>query len=1110
MSDFSERIRNLSPQQLAFLSRQLREKGAGCGSGMPRIERQAFGEPLVASFTQSRLWFLQQLDEASPAYNVSSTFLIDPVIQRAELESAYEVLAKRHEILRTIFRAERGVPVPLLLPASIVSIEHIDLTPVSEIDRARHLLEIAEKSVQSPFDLEHGPLWRSVLVHLNNNQQLLLLIMHHIIADGVSLRIFVSELKKILTSALRKESLDLAPLPIQYSDFAAWQRRQVEGNKMDAHLGYWRSQLAGMAETVLPEVSDLPGRHSTGMLITGQCSLTADEVQRLARQQRTTRFVVLLSVFNALIHRYSEENDFGVGTPVSFRARSEVQDLIGCFVNTVVIRARIEPQITFRQLVDQTRETVLDAFHHQELPFDVLVADFARSRRHRSPIFQIMFATLEEEETPTAHAGRAWSDANQSDPVPSPTHAKFDLTLTVLQRGDRLSTVWEYRPAAINDSTVIRLSKEFDALLSAVVAAPDQPIPSSPLTATEAPNAHIETWRLQGEERRENLGSTLHQLVEAQVARTPDAIAVSMGHERLTYAELELRARALAARLWLSPPSEPRVGIFMHRSPSLIVAILAILKAGGAFVPLDPAYPEARLAYIAKDARLSRIVTDRDLAGSASHFCLDGCEIVVPEEDPAQDIAPTLALSSEESIAYVIYTSGSTGTPRGVMIPHQAIVNHMHWMSAAFPLHGDDRVLQRTSISFDPSVWEVFLPLMSGATLVLSLARMADYESLARELQSEKITVVQLVPALFRPLVVSELLRPCVHLRRVFCGGEALEMRLVEMFLKQHCAQLYNLYGPTETTIDSSWWRCSLRSDGAIAPIGEPIHNTQLMVLNDALGPVSSGATGELYIGGVGLARGYAGSPRLTAERFLPCPYSAIPGARMYKTGDRVRVIDNQTLAFLGRVDNQVKFHGYRIEPSEIECALVAHPAVNTALVTTTGATGADAVLVAYFVCEPGARTSADELQGFLRQRLPAYSVPHAFIQLDQFPLLPNGKIDRRQLPGPSGMARYLKDAPCRPRSELEIQLAEIWKEILQIDVVGVRDDFFALGGHSLLATQAISRIRDRFGVALPLVSMFDFPTIEGLAEQINLLLSASPAVVGQGETRQPENAETL
>jgi acyl-coenzyme A synthetase/AMP-(fatty) acid ligase/acyl carrier protein len=400
---------------------------------------------------------------------------------------------------------------------------------------------------------------------------------------------------------------------------------------------------------------------------------------------------------------------------------------------------------------------------------------------------------------------------------------------------------------------------------------------------------------------------------------------------------------------------------------------------------------------------------------------------------------------------------------------------------------------------------------MSGAQLVLSRARTADYESLAAELKNENITVLQLVPALFRPLVMNRLFEPCPHLRRVFCGGEALEMSMVELFLQQcHKTDLYNLYGPTETTIDSSWWPCTPRPDMAIAPIGKPVHNTQFMVLNDALSPVAPGATGELYIGGAGLARGYTGSARLTAERFLPCPYSSIPGARMYKTGDRVRMIDNQTVAFLGRADNQLKVHGFRLEPYEIECALAAHSAVNSALVTTTGAAGADTVLVAYFVCKPGASASSGELQEFLRRTLPAYAVPNVFVRLEQFPLLPNGKVDRGRLPGVSIKARSLKDAPCQPGSEVETQLAQIWKDLLHVDIVGVRDNFFALGGHSLLATQVASRIRDRFGVALPLLTIFDFPTVEGLAGQINVLLSTNPAVVGQDEMVEDENAGAL
>jgi amino acid adenylation domain-containing protein len=866
---------------------------------------------------------------------------------------------------------------------------------------------------------------------------------------------------------------------VQYADYAAWQRTWLRGGALERQLAYWRDRLAGAAALDLP--ADRPRPPAPAYQgATLRFTLPAELVKAargLGQREGCTLYMVLLAAFQALLHRYSGQDDLCVGTPIAGRGRAETEGLIGFFVNTLVLRADLSGDPPFRELLGQVREAALGAYAHQDLPFERLVEELQPQRDpSRHPIFQVMFVLQNAPQEALELAGLTVTPWD----VDSGT-SKFDLTLRLTERDGELRGELEYSAELFEGGTAARLAGHYGALLAAACADPGRAVSRLPLLA-EAQRGQLRGWNATAVSYpQEHL---LHRLVEQQARRAPDAEAVRCEGRALTYRQLDRRAALLARRLrGLGVGPDVPVGVCLERSCELPVALVGALKAGGCYVPLDPGYPAERLAFLLLDAAPPVLLTQRRLAGrlpsSAARVLYLDDGWGADADGSEQDGAPPDAGVGPEQLAYVIYTSGSTGKPKGAMNTHRGICNRLLWMQEAYRLTAADTVLQKTPCSFDVSVWELFWPLLAGARLVL--ARPDGHQDpayLAGLIQAERVTVCHFVPSMLEAFLREPgLEQSCASLRDVVCSGEALPYELQERFLARLGARLHNLYGPTEAAVDVTAWECRRGDPRRLVPIGRPIANVQLHVLDRHLQEAPAGAPGELYIGGVGLARGYWNRPELTAERFVEHPVLG----RLYRTGDLGRWLADGALAYLGRTDHQVKLRGCRVELGEVEAALREHPAVREAAAVARADAPGGPRLVAYVVPRDG-EVSAAALRDHLRAKLPEYMVPAAFVALGALPLSPNGKLDRNALPAPDRDRPEAHDSYVAPRDAVEEAVAKIWAEVLGVERVGAHDNFFDLGGHSLLATQVLSRLRQTFPVDIPLRRLFEEPTVATLA----------------------------
>ena len=1112
MEDIAKRIASLSPKQLALLDQRLRGNHSPALAA-PVSRRPGRGRRAPLSFAQERLWVLDQLRPGNPAYNLWLTVPLSGQVRADLVKGALDEIVRRHEVLRTTFAVSDGRPVQVIADALHLGLSVADLrgcpAPMRQMESASRI----SREAQQPFDLSRGPLVRALLLHLTDSEHLLLICMHHIISDGWSLNVLVGEFNALYAAALRGRPAALPEPALQYADFAVWQREYLKGEVADRLLEYWRRRLEGAPELLnLPTENPPPGVRS----FQGAAQYwplrrsTAARLKSFAQAARSTSFITLLAGFKALLSRYTGQEDIVVGSPIANRNRKELEPLIGFFVNTLVLRTAVPPELSFRELLGRVQDVTLDAHAHQDLPFERLVAELLTSRDpSHNPLFQVMFSVQSADNlgglSQTLDALGDRDSFPDPPPPPAPAWVKFDLSLTFIDAGTGVLALWEYRTDLFSHALIAGMARHFDTLLGDSLAEPERPLSDFPLLSEDEQRQQLFEWNPAVTPRAES--ACLHELVEAQAERTPEEVAVVCGEERLTFTELNARANVLARRLVeLGVGAEKRVGIAVGRSGHMVAGILAVLKAGAAYVPLDPSYPAARLAYMAEDAGVEVILTQESLLAPLREVTEALPVTLLPLDAPpaaratAHDASNLGRTAGPDNLAYVIYTSGSTGKPKGVMIPHRAIVNHMRWMLSEWQFRGDDRVLQRTAISFDASVWELFAPLMSGARLVLSKHGASGFEYVADEIVEQGVTVLQLVPSLLRVLLERGGLARCRTLRRVFCGGEALSSELVNSFYQQQKAELCNLYGPTEAAIDASWWRCQPGCARAVTPIGQPVSNAQMFILDKHLRLVPVGVTGELHIGGEGLARGYLNRPSLTAESFVPCPFGGTPGARLYRTGDLARYLPDGSVEFVGRADGQVKIRGFRIELAEIEAVLARQPDVKACVALDEDDGFGSRRVVAYATLKPGAHPNVADLQAALARTLPQHMVPAAFVFLDEFPLLPNGKLDRAALrharPRAAEVAEEEEDGA--PRTEVEEKLAKIWMEVLKLERLRVGDNFFALGGHSLLATQVVSRVRDTFGVELPLNRIFEAPTVATLAAGIEQLQAEGPA--GQSE----------
>jgi amino acid adenylation domain-containing protein len=1044
-------------------------------------ERAARAKTVPTSFAQQRLWFLSRLEPDSPAYNIPRPLRMQGALNVPVLRQTFNLILARHDVLRGRFELVDGQPVQLIAPRLELDLPIVDLEHLAAAEREAEISRQAIAEAQRPFDLTQAPLLRVRLLRLAAEDHVLFLTMHHIVSDGWSMGLLVREMTQIYQALGTGQQIQLPELPIQYADFARWQRQRLQGEVLDEQVEYWKESLAGAPAVLdLPVIRARPATQTTrgSHLETVLSRELTQALGELSRREGVTLFMTLLAAFQTLLYRYSGQEDLVIGSPIAGRNRAEVEGLIGFFVNSLPLRTSLAGNPSFRELLTRVKATALGAYAHQDLPFEKIV-EAVKPPRSLSypPIFQIMFSLQNQPAVTLVLPGlKITSPKREFDT------AKFDLTWFMTERDQGLSSWIEYNTDLFDRSTIERLAGHFEVLLTGIVEGPGQRIAELPLL-TVAEKQSLSQWNETQVEFPTH--PCVHQLFEEQVARTPDSTAVVFEEMKITYAELNRRANQLAHYLrkrGVRP--EVLVGLCVERSIDMVVGILGILKAGGAYVTLDPANPPERLSFMLADAAAPLLLTQEHLlAGLPAQvteiICLDRDWGVIAQEKVEEPASQVVA----ENPAYVIYTSGSTGRPKGVVITHRALCNHMYWMQSRFPLTGSDRVLQKTPIGFDASVWEFYAPLLTGAQLIMAKPdghRDAAY--LVEAIKGNGVTVLQLVPSLLRFLLNEPEFQSCTSLRRVYCGGEQLPLELVQQFHSRLGAELVNLYGPTEATIDSTYWICSRGQLSEPVPIGVPVANMRAYILDSSLEMVPVGVAGELYLGGAGLGRGYLNRPDLTGASLIPDRFSAQPGQRLYKTGDLARYREDGNIEYLRRVDYQLKLRGFRIELGEIAAVISAHPRVREAVVIVREGQAGDQRLVAYLLTETASEVTVSDLRVYLGDRLPEYMVPSYFVFLEAWPLTPSGKIDRLALPPPDRTRPDLAQSRSAPRNQAEERLAGIWKEVLELDQVGVTDNFFELGGHSLLAVRLLSEIEKAFGQKIPLVSLFRSTTIESLA----------------------------
>ncbi len=1053
------------------------------GEGLlaPPIERAPREGLLPLSFAQERLWFLDQIDPHNPFYNVPSGIRFQGRFDAQAMERALREITRRHEVLRTTFATIDGKPSQIIHEEIALRLPILDLSTMPDAERSSAVQREAAAEARQPFDLGTGPLLRARLLRAGPEDHVLLLTMHHIVSDAWTRGLLRKELGRLYAAFAAGRASPLPELPIQYADYAVWQRQWLTGEVLDKQLAYWKAQLEGAPEAlILPTDHPRPKEqsHRGNERFFKLPDALSRSLTELSRREGTTLFMTLLAAFQILLHRYSGQDDVVVGTPVLNRTRPETEGLIGFFLNTLVLRARIAPELTFQELLAQVRDVCLGAYGHQDIPFERLVSELAPERdMSRSPLFQVTF-TLQNAPVESNRLSGVRTGAVNVET----TTAKFDLSLGMASGPAGMGGSIEYATDLFEAATIERMIGHLLVLLEAVVAAPDQPIATLPWFSDAERQTVLVAFNQTAQAYPS--GALLPELFEAQVERSPEATALVFEGATLSYRALDERANRLAHRLQaLGVGPDHLVGVCLERSVELVIALLGVLKAGGAYVPIDPSYPRERVDQMLEDSRATVMLSQARFVptlptGGVTLLALDTLDL--GDESPSRP----LSRATPESLAYVLFTSGSTGRPKGAMIPHRAIVNHMRWMNQAFPLGPKDAVLQKTPVSFDASVWEFYAPLMVGARLVL--ARPEGHREpayLVQALIDHHITVLQLVPSMAELLVQERALERATSLERLFCGGEALRRSLVDRARERLPGlEIINLYGPTEVTIDSVA-HVSQRDGGSapMEPIGRPVANIQAYVLDARMAPVPIGVPGELHLAGAGVGRGYLHRPELTAERFLPNPFGE---GLLYRTGDAARWLLDGTLEYLGRVDQQVKIRGFRIELGEIEVVLAGHPAVRECAALAREDIAGEKKLVAYLVFADGASPTAGEIRTFLKEKLPEYMVPSAFVVLPSLPLLASGKVDRRALPAPEGGAG-LGRVYAPPRDEAEATLARIWATLLRIPRVGIHDNFFEIGGDSILSIQIVARAQQA-GLGITPRQIFLHPTIAELAAVAN------------------------
>ncbi|MDF5719764.1 MAG: amino acid adenylation domain-containing protein [Rhizonema sp. PD37] len=1090
--DILERRSKLSLVKQALLEKRLRGE-VKSDSQLEVIPRRSNTGTVPLSFTQQRLWFLHQLEESSSAFYSEPTFLqMLGSLNVVALEQSLNEIVRRHESLRTTFETVEGQPIQVIAPGLTLTLPVVNLCHLPETEQQAQVQRLAIEEIQQPFNLEHAPLLRVKLLQLNDQEHLLLFIIHHIVSDGWSLRVLIRELADIYQAFCAGKPSPLPELPIQYADFAVWQHQWLQGEVLKKHLSYWKQQLAG-APPILELPTDRPRppvQSFRGATITFKLSpeLTS-RLKSLSQKQGVTLFITLLAAFQTLLYRYSGQEDICVGSPIANRNRKETHGLIGCFVNTIVMRTDLSDNPSFLKLLKRVQQVAQGAYAHEDLPFKRVVEELQLERNlSYQPLFQVMFvlqnSTKEDLVLPGLSLKQLLIDTGT---------AKFDFGLYIEDAEPELIGWWEYNTDLFDTVTITRMLEHFQILLEGIVANPQEHLAQLPLLSVAGKHQLLVEWNNTQAEYPQD--QCFAQLFEAQVARTPNAVAVVFENQQLTYAQLNSRANRWARQLVdLGVKAETIVALVCDRNIDFLTAMLAVFKAGGAYLPMNPHHPVERWRQVLEQIQVTVVLTAREfepsvyqaLAHQQQKSVVLLIEQIVAQQYSEQNLPKRC---QPENLAYVIFTSGSTGKPKGAMLEHQGMLNHLFAKLQDLHLSASDVVAQTASQSFDISIWQFLVALLVGGQVeIINSEIAANPTQLLTLVETQKISILEIVPSLLRMMLqqleLDSATMELSQLRWLLLTGEALAPQLCRQWLEHYpTIPLLNAYGPTECSDDVTHYPICVPPPPEMLnlPIGRPVSNTQLYVLDRQLQPVPIGVTGELYVGGVGVGRGYVNNPQQTQQVFLPDPFAQKPGCRLYKTGDLARYLSNGEIEYIGRIDHQVKVRGFRIELGEIEALLSKHPAVQEVIVLAREDQPGDKRLVAYIVSKQEQAPTNSDLHGFVKAKLPEYMVPSAFVLLKSLPLTPNGKLDRRALPTPDTARPELETVYTAPRTAAEEVLVKVWAQVLGLKQVGIYDNFFEVGGDSILSIQAIARARQA-GLQLTPKQMFEHQTIAELA----------------------------
>ncbi len=1075
-------IKNRKDEIISFL-RQVNIEAHINREPIPKASKKDVqGIPL--SFSQQSMWFYSQITKANPVFNISNAVKMSGTLHKEILIKSLKEVIARHESLRTTFKNVDGSPVQVINPSVEVTLPEMDLRHIPQKEQEQYLNKCLKEEARFIFNLEKGPLFRFCLFVTGENEYVYSMVIHHIISDAWSNAIFVGELFRFYEAILKGENLKLPELPIQYSDYSFWERDWLKGEALEELMSYWRKQLANPITIQLP--TDFPRpkvqTYEGGFEPLSISKSLTERLKAICNKEGTTLFMIILAAFQTLLYRYSNQTDIFTGTVVANRNRNEVKELVGFFMNTLVLRSDFDGNPSFIEVLRKLKNMTLDAYTYQELPFDKLLEELKPERDvSRTPLFQTMLIFHNTQKVELELPGLKMKQIDVESGM-----APFDLRLQLAEAEDEIKGGFDYNSALFKNSTIKRLGVHLLNVLEAISLVPEEKVSDIVLLTQEEQNQILMEFNsTKGDYPRDRL---IHEFFEENAFNYPENVAAIFENQHLTYLELNEKSNQLARLLRAKGVQRDSIiGIMLERSIEMIIGIMAIEKAGGAYLPIDPHYPKDRINYILEDSGVNLLLSHRKFSSIEVNENIN--RIFLEDQSLYEGDSSNLQRITEpQNLSYVIYTSGSTGKPKGTLIEHHSLVNRLNWMQKRYPIGSKDIILQKTPFTFDVSLWEMFWWSMKGARVCfLEPGAEKDPGMIVKAIEKNAITVLHFVPSMLNSFLeyindTGEVER-IASLKQVFASGEALtpaQVRLFKRLLAKNGTKLANLYGPTEATVDVSYFDCITTEDLDIIPIGKPIDNIKLYIMDNKMHLQPIGVAGELCIAGEGLARGYLNRPELTDDKFVPNTLE--PNKKLYRTGDLARWREDGNIEYLGRMDFQVKIRGLRIELGEIERVLQDNPAVKECIVTAWEKQSGNMHLVGYIVREKGMDVESGELQAFLEKALPEYMVPRIYVYVDTMPLSTNGKVNRKALPVP---VLDSKTEFVAPRNEVENILTNIWKEELGIENVGVNDNFFEIGGHSLLLTRVHSRLNKQFQREFSLIDLFTHSTISALAKYV-------------------------